>query len=133
MNNKKFKVIKKASTGYGVGYSKSNCLAQGINPDLPLISASPLVEKAFKGNQEIGMVIYAYQDSIDKHGKSWEHQPIRIKVTGLQHGFGLGDKIVFENLECVRIVTHSGNGNTTANYYYKATAVRLLKEGDNNA
>lgn len=132
MDNRKFKVIKKTSTGYDVGYSKSNCLAQGIDLDLPLVIASPLVEKVVKGEQKIEMVIYAYQDSIDKYGKNWEHQPIRIKVNGLQHGFGLGDKVIFDKLECVRIIAHSSNGGTTANYYYKADGVQLVKGSDDN-
>ena len=131
--NKKYKVIKKVNTGYNVGYSKSNCLIQGFNPDLPAIVASPFVEKALKDGKEFGMTLYAYQDSTDRDGKAWEHQPIRIKVAGLQRGFNLGDKVIFDDLECVRIVTHGSNGSTTPNFYYKANGVRLLKEGDNNA
>lgn len=132
MMNTKCKVIKKNKTGYNVGYSKSNCLVQGFNPDLPAIIASPFVEKVLKNNKEIGMTLYAYQDTIDKFGKNWEHQPIRVKVMGLQQGFNFGDKVIFDDLECVRIVTHSGNGSTTPNFYYKANDVHLLKGSDNN-
>lgn len=130
--NKHYKVIKKVNTGYNFGYSKANCLIQGFNPELPAVIASPFVEKVQKDGKELGMTLYAYQDSIDRNGKNWEHQPVKIKVTGLQHGFNLGDKVIFDNLQCVRIITHS-NGGTTANYYYKADGVHLLKGGDNNA
>lgn len=133
MDSKKFKVIKKASTGYNVGYSKANCLIQGFNPELPAVVASPFVEKVLKNGKELGMTLYAYQDSIDRDGKIWEHQPIRVKVMGLQQGFNFGDKVIFDDLECVRIVTHGNNGSTTPNFYYKANGVHLLKGGDNNA
>ena len=131
--NTKCKVIKKTKTGYNVGYSKSNCLVQGFNPELPAIIASPFVEKVLKDGKELGMTLYVYQDSLDRDGKIWEHQPIRVKVMGLKQGFSFGDKVIFDDLECVRIVTHSNNGGTISNYYYKANGVRLLKGSDDNA
>ncbi len=115
-----------------MGYSKSNCFVQELNPDLEYIVASPFVEK-FSKNGKDGMALYVYQDTNDINGRKWQHQPIKVKVFGLNRGFELGDKVQFDNLECVRIVTHSNNGGTTSNYYYKANGVRLLKEGDDNA
>lgn len=126
------KMISTQNNTYKMGYSKSNCFVQGLNPDLTHIVASPFVEK-FSKNGKDGMALYVYQDTSDINGRKWQHQPIKVKVFGLNRGFELGDKVRFDNLECVRIVTHSNNGGTISNYYYKANGVRLLKGSDDNA
>lgn len=128
---KNYKLINKVSTSFSLGYSKQNCLISGFNPDLPAVIASPFIEQALKNGQKVGMSLYVYQDAVDKDGKSWEHQPIKVKVLGLQHGFSLGDEVIFDDLMCVRIVTHAKN-STTSNCYYKANGVQLLEGDDIN-
>lgn len=126
------KMISTQTNTYKMGYSKSNCFVQGLNPDLEYIVASPFVEK-FSKNGKDGMALYAYQDTSDINGKKWQHQPIKIKVFGLNRGFELGDKVRFDNLECVRIVIRSSKGSSSTDYYYQSTGVHLVKEADNNA
>lgn len=127
-----FKILENDRNYYKKGYTKSNCLVSGFNPTLPATVASPFIERISKDGKEIGISLYVYQDEIDSNGKCWQHQPIKVKVASLDCDFDIGDKILFYNLECVRIAIHNNKGSSVVNYYYRASGVQLLKEDDTN-
>lgn len=123
------KLLKNNVTNYQFGYSSENCRIQGINPEGDFVVASPFVEqiKDKKGDLT-GLSVYVYQDSKDEHGRLWQHQPIKVKVSKLESNLELGDIIQINNLMGIRIIVQNEKSKAV-NYYYKADTIQLVKGG----
>lgn len=72
--------------------------------------------------------MYVYQDSKDEHGRLWQHQPIKVKVSKLESNLELGDIIQINNLMGIRIIVQNEKSKAV-NYYYKADTIQLVKGG----